>query len=137
VRQLRDGKSAIERIVAAPVRFFRPPRGELTGAASRTAQQLGYDVLLWSVSRGPKGLGTPAEVTSSIVGRIRPGDIVGLHDGIGQGTFNPGGPEARQLRARRHVELKALPDILAGARSRGLQFVTASELVSSGRNEGS
>jgi peptidoglycan/xylan/chitin deacetylase (PgdA/CDA1 family) len=129
MRQLRAGKSAIEDIVEAPVRFLRPPRGELTGAGARAAAQLGYDILLWSVSRGPKGVGTPQAVASFVLKHIAPGDVLGLHDGIGRATFNPHGADARFLRARRHVELVALPDILAGARAKGLTFTTASALL--------
>jgi peptidoglycan/xylan/chitin deacetylase (PgdA/CDA1 family) len=129
MRQLRAGKSAIEDVVEARIRFLRPPRGELTGTASRDALELGYDVLLWSVGRGPDGISTPAAVTKFVLGHITPGDILDLHDGIGQATFNPTGPSAQYLRARRQVEVKALPDILAGAKAKGLTFTTASALL--------
>jgi peptidoglycan/xylan/chitin deacetylase (PgdA/CDA1 family) len=133
VRQLRAGKSAIEDVVEAPIRFLRPPRGEISTAAARTAAELDYDVLLWSVTRGPAGVGTPRAVTNYVLGHIGPGDVLGMHDGIGRGTFNPTGKEARLLKARRHVELAALPDILAGARAAGLTFTTASGLLAAAK----
>jgi peptidoglycan/xylan/chitin deacetylase (PgdA/CDA1 family) len=132
MRQLRAGKSAIEDVIETPIRFLRPPRGELTGAAARAAAELGYDILLWSATRGPRGVATPAGVTAFVLGHNTPGDVLGLHDGIGRGTFNPNGADARYLRARRHVEVEALPGILAGARAKGLTFTTASELLKAG-----
>ena len=55
--------------------------------------------------------------------------MVGLHDGIGRGTFDPDSPLARGLRARRLVELAALPAALQRLQARGIHLVTASELV--------
>jgi peptidoglycan-N-acetylglucosamine deacetylase len=64
-RQLERGLAAIERTAGVRPRFFRPPRGELTGAAVQAAARLGHDVLLWSVTRGPAGVGTPAAVPTT------------------------------------------------------------------------
>ena len=58
-----------------------------------------------------------------------PGDVVGLHDGIGRGTFDPDGAPARRPRARRRVELAALPSALQRLQARGIRLITASELV--------
>jgi hypothetical protein len=55
--------------------------------------------------------------------------VVGLHDGIGRGTFDQDGSLGRRLRARRLVELKALPSVLERLQARGIRLVTASELV--------
>ena len=129
LRQLRAGRAAIEDVIETPIRFLRPPRGELTGAAARGAAELDYDILLWSVTRGPAGVSTPQAVTASVLSHISPGAILDMHDGIGRGTFNPNGAEAKLLRARRRVEMEALPGILAGAKSRGITFTTASQLV--------
>lgn len=132
MRQLQAGKSAIEDVIEAPIRFLRPPRGELTGAAARAAAQLDYDILLWSSTRGPGGVSTPATVASFVVGHAQPGDILGMHDGIGRGTFNPHGASARFLRSRRQVEVEALPAIFEGVRAKGITFTTASELLKAG-----
>ncbi len=128
-RQLELGLQAIEEITEARVRWFRPPRGELTGAAVRAAAELEQDVLLWSVDRGPSGTSTSAALADHLARVVRPGDVVGLHDGIGRGTFDPDGALARGLRARRRVELSALPAALQRLQARGIRLVTASELV--------
>jgi peptidoglycan/xylan/chitin deacetylase (PgdA/CDA1 family) len=128
-RQVDTGRRAIEAAGGAQVRWFRPPKGELTGAATCAAAALGQDLLLWSVDRGPGGVGTPKAVADHLVSTVRPGDVVGLHDGIGRGTFDRDGSLARSLRARRLVELAALPAALQRLQARGIRLVSASELV--------
>ena len=50
------------------------------------------------------------------------------HDGIGRGTFDRQGAEARLLIARRTAEVEALPSIIEDGLAKGLRFVTVSEL---------
>ena len=95
-RQLDRALVAIEQIAGVRPRFFRPPWGELTGAAVQAAARLGHDILLWSVTRGPAG--------------------------------------ARVLRARREVELAALPAAIERLLARNLRLVTASALVDAPRH---
>ena len=111
------------------LRFFRPPRGNLTGSAVASAAELGFDVLLWSVTRGGAGAGTPASVADHLARAVAPGDVVALHDGIGRGTFHPRDGGAQELRARRRVEVQALPAALEGLLGRGLHLVTVSALL--------
>lgn len=131
-RQLERGREAIERTAGVRPRFFRPPRGNLTGSAIELAAELGYDVLLWSVTRGSAGVGTPASVADHLARTVAPGDVVALHDGIGRGTFHPRGPGAHRLRARRLVEVQALPAAVERVLGRGLRLVTVSALLAAG-----
>ena len=128
-QQLDLGRRAIEAAGGVRPRWFRPPRGNLTGAAVCAAADLGQDLLLWSIGRGPPGIGTPAAVADHLARVVGPGDVVGLHDGIGRGTFDPDSTLARRLRARRLVELAALPSALQRLQARGIRLVTATELV--------
>jgi peptidoglycan-N-acetylglucosamine deacetylase len=131
-RQLEWCREAIERTARVRPRFFRPPRGNLTGSAVASAAELGYDVLLWSVTRGDAGVGTPASVAEHLARTVAPGDVVALHDGVGRGTFHPRGAGAHELRARRLVEVQALPSALERMLGRGLGLVTASALLAAG-----
>ena len=131
-RQLDRGREAIEGTASVRLRFFRPPRGNLTGPAISNAAELGYDVLLWSVTRGAAGVGTPALVADHLARTVTPGDVVALHDGIGRGTFHPRGTTARELRARRLVEVAALPAAVERVLGRGLRLVSASALLAAG-----
>jgi peptidoglycan-N-acetylglucosamine deacetylase len=128
-RQLDRGLAAIQRTAGVRPRFFRPPRGELTGTALQAAARLGHDILLWSVTRGPGGVGTPRAVADHLATSVEPGDVVGLHDGIGRATFDRGGAHARFLRARRRVEVAALPAAIERLQARDLRLVTVSALL--------
>jgi peptidoglycan/xylan/chitin deacetylase (PgdA/CDA1 family) len=128
-RQLDRGLAAIQRTAGVRPRFFRPPRGELTGTALQAAARLGHDVLLWSVTRGPAGVGTPRAVADHLATTVGPGDVVGLHDGIGRATFDRAGADARFLRARRRVEVAALPAAIERLQARNLRLVGVSALL--------
>ncbi|HEX6673811.1 MAG TPA: polysaccharide deacetylase family protein [Actinomycetes bacterium] len=133
-RQLERGRDAIESVAGVRPRFFRPPRGELTGSALSASAALGHDVLLWSVTRGAAGVGSPVAVADHLARTVAKGDVVALHDGIGRGTFHPNSKAARFLRARRTVEVAALPAALERIMATGLRLVTVSELLAAGEH---
>lgn len=109
--------------------YFRPPRGQLTGESLREAAVLGCDTVLWSVDRGAPGESTAEAVADYVEVHLGAGDIIDLHDGIGRGTFQPDAPSAEVSRARREVEVEALPRMLRDAADRGLQLGSVSELL--------
>lgn len=90
------------------MRFFRPPRGLLSGAALQAAGELGYDALMWS---------TEADAD------FHPGDLAVWHDGLGRAAFEPGSPSATAMRDLRRRELQRLPSALEDALHRGVRFV--------------
>lgn len=127
-RQLTLCADVIRSVTGRPVRYFRPPYGILTGPAARQAASMGYDVVLWSLGRGVPGEGTPRDVADHVVGNLRPGDIILLHDGIGTETFDDldgRGP----VRRRRDVEVDALPEIIERSLEAGTRFTTLEELL--------
>ncbi len=110
--------------------WYRPPRGEVTTATLRAAQETGHRLALWSVSRDRYGETSDTDVAavgSHLRAVTRPGDIVDLHDGVGRSSFS-GLPDS-QLRNRRRTEIKALPEVLAAWRDAGLEPVTLSALI--------
>lgn len=131
--QIRDEilrcKSEIEGITQRPLIGFRPPRGELTGYAGMVCAELGYDVYMWSIERGPGGTSTPAAVTAHLVQNLEAGDIIDLHDGLGRGTFSPGTAGTNALAARREVEVQALPGVLEQIAARGITLTTVTDLM--------
>src|SRR3954447_4853145 len=50
--EVSGGSDAIRNITGVTPRWFRAPRGRLTGTALAEAAQLGQDVAMWSVMRG-------------------------------------------------------------------------------------
>ena len=87
------------------------------------------DVLLWSCSASPRSLRTPAEVAAHINGDLHPGTVLCMHDGLGRAGFSRWRSTVNAMRARRAMELSALPRILDEAKDRGVRFVTVSELA--------
>lgn len=133
--QIVDGKRAIQDILGIDTTWFRPPRGELSGAAMRILAEYDYDTFLWSVSRNVPGVGTPELVADHIVERLRPGAIIDMHDSIGRGLFLPQDDKiVKSLKAKRDVDVAAVPAILKGGMDAGLQFVTMGQLLDAATN---
>jgi peptidoglycan/xylan/chitin deacetylase (PgdA/CDA1 family) len=116
-------------VLGEPVRWFRPPRGVLTGAAAQVAGEHGYDILLWSCSGSMASLRSTPAVATHVIDRLHPGTVVLMHDGIGRAGFSRWASARATARRRRAMELAALPRILDHARDAGVRFVTMSELV--------
>lgn len=135
-REIMVAQDTIEQYAQAPVTVFRPPRGELTGAAAREAAVLGLDVLMWSITRDVAGVGNVKSVIESLSSRTGAGDIVALHDGLGHAGFAPRSPMAHLLRQRRNVEVHALPQVLASYQARGLRCVSVQELLAATSSAG-
>lgn len=94
--------------------LFRPPGGNLNAENKKAVIDLGYVTVLWSVDTEDwKGTNTK-KICSSVIGKVRSGDIVLMHDCIyGKGHT----AEALEI---------MIPELL----SEGYRFVTVSELLS-------
>jgi peptidoglycan/xylan/chitin deacetylase (PgdA/CDA1 family) len=100
--------------------LFRPPIGLKSPPLARAARHLRLTVVAWSLHSRDTLIGDPRRIAQRVLNKIRPGDIVLMHDGHDL----PG-------RCRPACAL-ALPQILQGLRDKGLQCVTVSELLSAG-----
>jgi hypothetical protein len=98
----------------------------------RICAELGYEVRLWSCSRGPGNSRDPREVARYVGETPLAGDVIGLHDGIGRGTFHPRAAFAVNLSARREVEVRALPEVLTRLADRGLSVVSVDRVGAAG-----
>ena len=88
--------------------LFRPPGGSFSPAVVRAARALGERVVLWSVDPTDWSPGVTAhQIARRVLGAVRPGSIVILHDGGGD----------------RSATIRALPVIVKGIRRRGLRLV--------------
>ncbi len=132
-RETRDElvrcKDEIESLLGQPFTSFRPPRGELTGYALRVAAELGYDTFIWSVTRGPGDKKEVGEIEDYMGQTVEAGDVLGLHDGIGRGTFDPQAPFAVALADRRELEVQALPSALRHIADRVIGLISANRLL--------
>ena len=123
-------KDEIEAVLGQPFTSFRPPRGKLAGSGFRICAELAYDVYIWSVARGPGDKHEPSAVAEFIGSNLEPGDVIGLHESIGRGVFDPHAAFAQALRERREVEVKALPEVLSRAADKGITLMPATVLSS-------
>lgn len=135
--EIVDGKRAIKEVLGVDTTYFRPPRGEMSGAVLRILAEENYDTFLWSVSRNVVGVGTPEVVADHVLERLRPGAIIDMHDSIGRGNFLPPKDRTRQhLTASRDVDAAAVPAILERGMAAGLKFVTMTELLDAAEDAG-
>lgn len=96
--------------------LYRPPVGLKSPAMARAAHKRNLDVVAWSIHSRDTFARDPRSVANGVVSRIRPGDIVLLHDGHDRDNQH------------RPLILEALPLLLQGLGERGLKPVTVSEL---------
>ena len=105
--EIARGRDAL-RGLTPPARLFRPPGGSYSPYVIATARRLGMRVVLWSVDPADWVIGTSsARIVARVLGAVRPGSIVIMHDGGGN----------------RAATVAALPAIITGIRARGLRLV--------------
>jgi peptidoglycan/xylan/chitin deacetylase (PgdA/CDA1 family) len=97
--------------------LYRAPVGLKSPPLARIAHVRQLRMIAWSVHSRDTLATDPDRVAARVLSRVRPGDIVLLHDGHDR----PG--------RHRTMGLKALPKILDGLAERGLEPVTVSTLL--------
>ena len=112
---MRTHEEITDVVGRAPV-LLRPPWGHLGGSTLLAADDLGYNVVLWTQQMQPARYTSDiAAQVADIVDHARPGSIVLAHD-VGDPDRLPG--------------LQHLGDIVTGLRARGFRLVTVSQLLS-------
>ena len=94
-------------------RFYRPPGGNFNHAVVDAAEALGMSGAYWTVDTiklEEDKQATPAQVVQFVMGRIRPGAIVLMHNAP-------------------FVTTAAIPELVTELRARGYTLVTMSDLV--------
>ena len=102
-----DATSAvIGRATGAPVRCLRPPYATVDGASADRARARGLRLVLWDVDSNDWRRPGAAAIAGRVLGRVRSGDVVLLHDGGGNRTQT----------------VAALEQVLASLSARGFRF---------------
>ena len=86
--EVNAGAGAIADILGHPPRLFRSPHGTRHPAMFAAAEALGETVVHWQVSAIDWGLLGRAGAIARRLKRVKPGDIVLMHDG-GRGINHP------------------------------------------------
>jgi peptidoglycan/xylan/chitin deacetylase (PgdA/CDA1 family) len=116
LRDYARGRAQVQDVVGRPADLFRPPKGYVDAAGAAVMLAARLRPWLWTLD--PRDW-EPEVRAAEIVGRLdalRAGDVVLLHDRI-EGPLAPSALDRSTTR-------EALPEIVALARSRGLDFVT-------------
>jgi peptidoglycan/xylan/chitin deacetylase (PgdA/CDA1 family) len=129
VASILRGAEVIEKISGERPTFYRPPRGHVTGAVLAGAAAAESQVALWSLARGGTDVADDDAdaVATHLTTMARPGDIVCLHDGYGNGGM--AGQPTDTLFTRREAEMRALPAAISTLTDAGWTFHTLSDLV--------
>jgi peptidoglycan/xylan/chitin deacetylase (PgdA/CDA1 family) len=114
--ELRDELEQTARLLPPPPHrpLVRPPSGRVSPGSIARSARAGYTTVLWSLDSNDCRTDSPAQLITNLAPpRLRPGDIILLHEG-------------------QRWTLEALPPALHALREAGYQMVTVSELVSRG-----
>src|ERR1700736_523189 len=112
-RQLEMANAAIHHASGLRPCLFRPPYGVLTPDLVQRAKGAGLTTAKWTVDPADWTHPGVDAIRERVLAGVQPGAIVVMHDNI----------------ETRGETLKALPGILEGLRTRGLDTVTVSELL--------
>ena len=130
-RTVERGADAVAELLGERPRWFRPVKGHITGSLMAAVAELGHDLAMWSVSRGPADSVGPTDVDAvqrHLIETVHPGAIVILHDGIGRSAWEWSGPDD-DLVGQRRTEVEALPAVIERYLAEGYRFVTVSDLI--------
>jgi peptidoglycan/xylan/chitin deacetylase (PgdA/CDA1 family) len=117
-QEIERCERALDAVIGAHARLFRPPHGGRTPSVLRTIRQTGFEPVMWSVS-GWDWNNDPAEHIANTVHRqVRGGDVVLLHDG-GHQRFG----------TDRSQSVLATDLVLRHYRDQGYEFVTVGEMM--------
>jgi len=117
-REIERGAQAIAAVTGSQAKpLYRPPIGLKSPPLARAASQQELTLVAWSLHSRDTRTADPERIARRVLLRIRPGDIVLMHDGHDlPGRHRPGCAQATPL-------------ILQGLREKGLHCVTVSELL--------
>lgn len=114
IKELGRCEDAIFELDEYRPRVFRPPEGAFNDDVEKTAQSLGYSVILWSIDTRDWDHQSPDNIMKNVMTNVKSGDIILMHDYIGHNSPTP----------------DALRMIIPALIERGYHFVTVSELIS-------
>jgi peptidoglycan-N-acetylglucosamine deacetylase len=117
-REIEGGARAIAAVTGSYLKpLYRPPIGIKSPRLARAACRQQLTLVAWSLHSRDTCTVDPKRISRRVLERIRPGDIVLMHDGHDR----PG--------RHRSACGQAVPLILQGLREKELQCVTVSELL--------
>ena len=112
-REIEECEDVLEELCEYRPHLFRPPQGALNEAVEHCAEQGDYTLVLWSLDTRDWECKNTEQIVDTVLERIRPGDIVLMHDYIGVSSKTP----------------EALRRLLPKLLERGFEPTTVSDLL--------
>ena len=109
-------EDALEELCEYRPHLFRPPEGAINSYISHCSEHYDYRLILWSIDTRDWERKSSAEIASTVLEKVQPGDIILMHDYIGSHSKTA---EALEI---------LLPKLIA----RGYEPVTVSNLLGIG-----
>ncbi len=106
---IMDNQKLLEKLPVSPSRLFAPPAGEFNELVVKTAAELGFRTILWTLDTVDWQRPAPEAIIERIVPRAKNGALVLMH---------PTEPT-----------LKALPELIKRLKEKGFELVTVSQIL--------
>jgi peptidoglycan-N-acetylglucosamine deacetylase len=116
--ELARTQTAFKRRLGVCPAFFRPPHGQHTPFMADVVKDHGMTMVGWDAAGGDWATRDPGLVARRVLGKVGPGSIILLHDGLDG-----------DVTSDRSVVVKALPLILDGLKTRDLKPVRLDRLL--------
>jgi peptidoglycan/xylan/chitin deacetylase (PgdA/CDA1 family) len=114
--QIRRTEDVLRKLIGFKPRLVRPPYGEILAGQLEWAKKSGYTVVNWDVDSSDWRQLRADQVFRNVTGAVRPGSIVLMHAGGGEGQNLSG-------------TVKALPRMIDWLREHHYEPVTLTELL--------
>jgi peptidoglycan/xylan/chitin deacetylase (PgdA/CDA1 family) len=117
-KETEKAEQTFRSVIGIAPRFYRPPKGFVNRYVIKAISSAGYYVATWSRMPGDYFRWHTAAWIARRLSKVRPGDIVVLHDGLGN-----------QPEPDRSGTLSILPDFIMGMKKQGIRFVSTADLL--------
>ena len=116
--ELVQCRAALTDAVGKHSNLFRPPFGGRRPVTLRIARDLGFETVMWNVTGYDWNAPSAAHVEKKVMGQMRGGDVILLHDG-----------GHRAMGADRGPTVIATDNLIRRYKDQGFQFMTVTEMM--------
>ncbi len=118
--EVKYSEHVIKEATGQVTRYFRPPKAWLRKSEKDKINQMGYNIILWSLNSKDWVAFSYRTIVRYLVRHVHNGDIILFHDS--GGVFKAEGGDRRQTVA-------AIPILIKRLRKKGFEFVPIEEIL--------
>ena len=112
-REVEKCQDVLIKSIGVRPNVFRPPEGMYPSDATEMMEELGYDIILWSIDTLDWAMNPSYRIERIVMSESKGGDIILMHDYVSGGN----------------TTCMALRRIIPSLLSEGYEFVTVSQLI--------